>query len=263
MTALLAVVMVLGLVVGSFLNVVIYRLPRGESLLRPGSHCPACKKRIRNRHNIPVLGWLLCKGECAECGALISARYPLVELLTSMVFVAVTLRLGQLNLLSAVPAYLYFAAIGITLAMIDLDCRRLPNSIVLPSYPVVAILLAFAAIWQQDWPALERAAIGAAVLFAVFFALAFAYPRGMGFGDVKLAGILGGLLGYSSWAALVLGSFGGFLLGSIAGLAIIISRRGTRKTALPFGPFMISSALAAIIAGPSIVDLYFRLLTGT
>jgi leader peptidase (prepilin peptidase) / N-methyltransferase len=263
MAALLAVVMVLGLVVGSFLNVVIYRLPRGESLLRPGSHCPACKKLIRNRHNIPVLGWLVRKGRCAECGALISARYPLVELLTGVVFVAVTLRLGQLNLLSALPAYLYFAAIGIALALIDFDCRRLPNAIVLPSYPVVAILLTLAATWQKDWAALSRAAVGAAGLFALFIALAFAYPRGMGLGDVKLAGILGGLLAYCSWPALVLGAFGGFLLGSVAGLAIIVSRRGNRKTALPFGPFMIGGAQAAILAGPSILNLYFRTLTGT
>jgi len=135
MPVLLVFVALLGLAIGSFLNVVIYRVPRGESLISPPSHCPSCDRPIRNRHNVPVFGWLALRGRCADCQAPISPRYPLVEAATGLVFVAFAARLYSLDLLPALPAYLYFAAIGIALAMIDFDCHRLPNAIVLPSYP--------------------------------------------------------------------------------------------------------------------------------
>ncbi len=139
MTAFLIVFTgLLGLLIGSFLNVVAYRVPRGESLVTPASHCPSCEHPIRPWHNVPVLGWLLLRGRCADCGTRISPRYPLVELGTGVAFAAVAARLLQLDLGSAVPAYLYFTAVGIALALIDLDCRRLPNALVLPSYPVLA-----------------------------------------------------------------------------------------------------------------------------
>jgi leader peptidase (prepilin peptidase)/N-methyltransferase len=251
MAALLAVVFLLGLAVGSFLNVVAYRVPRGESLVTPGSRCPECGRPIRARHNVPVLGWVVLRGRCADCGARISARYPLVEAATGLLFVAVTLRLSNLHLLSALPAYLYFVAVGLALALIDLDWRRLPNSIVLPSYPLLAALLAASAAWQHDWWSLARAAIGAVALFGFYLAIALVYPAGMQFGDVKLAGIVGGVLAYLSWSTLLIGAFGAFLLGSVVGIAVIASGRGGRKTALPFGPFMIAAAvLAMFVAEP-------------
>jgi leader peptidase (prepilin peptidase)/N-methyltransferase len=252
-------VALLGLAVGSFLNVVIYRVPRGESLVTPASHCPSCGVPIRPWHNVPLFGWLFLRGRCASCRTRISVRYPLVELGCALLFVALALRLSHLGLLSALPAYLYFAAIGIALALIDLDVQRLPNSIVLPSYPVVAGLLAVAAGVHGSWSPLLRAVIGGAILFAFYFALAFAYPAGMGFGDVKLAGILGAVLAYLSWRVLAVGAFGGFVLGAVVGLVVLISGRGGRKTALPFGPFMIAGALIAIFAGASIADAYSRL----
>jgi leader peptidase (prepilin peptidase)/N-methyltransferase len=261
LAVLLPVTLLLGLAVGSFLNVVIYRVPRGESLITPSSHCPSCDSAIRYRHNIPVLGWLILRGRCAVCGVRIGVRYPLVEVATTVLFVTVTLQMNQLHLLSALPAYLYLAAVGTALAVIDLDCRRLPNAIVLPSYPVVAILLTLSAAWQHDWWALARAAIGAAALLAFFFALAFAHPAGMGFGDVKLAGILGGVLGYLSWSALVIGTFASFLLGALVGIAVIASRHGGRKTAIPFGPFMIAGVLVAIFAAAPIAQFYADLMT--
>jgi leader peptidase (prepilin peptidase) / N-methyltransferase len=259
LVSLAVLVALLGLAVGSFLNVVIYRVPRGESLVTPGSHCPSCSAPIRARHNVPLFGWLFLRGRCASCGSAISARYPLVELLTAVLFVLLTLRLSHLGLLSALPAYLYFAAIGVALAFIDLDVKRLPNVIVLPSYPVLAALLAAAAGVHGSWSPLSRALIGGAILFAFYFALAFAYPAGMGFGDVKLAGLIGGVLAYLSWRVLVVGAFGGFVLGALAGVAVLASGRGGRKTALPFGPFMIAGALVAVFAGPSIADAYSRL----
>ena len=238
---------VLGLVVGSFLNVVIYRVPRGESLLRPGSRCPSCGTPIKPWHNVPVVSWLLLRGRCSACGQRIAVWYPLVEVATSLLFVAVTLRLSDLDLLSALPAYLYFAAIGVALTVIDLQVRRLPNAIVLPSYPVVAVLLAVSAAVEGDWWAFVRALIGGAILFAFFFALAYFYPAGMGFGDVKLAGIVGGVLAYLSWSALVIGAFAGFLIGAVAGLTLMAIKRAGRKTAIPFGPSMIAGAFVGIL----------------
>ncbi|MDT4951643.1 MAG: leader peptidase (prepilin peptidase) / N-methyltransferase [Pseudonocardiales bacterium] len=249
-----------GLAIGSFLNVVIYRVPAGESVVSPASRCPSCSSEIHNRHNIPVLGWLILRGRCFACKAAISPRYPIVEAATAALFVILTLRILHLHLGSALPAYLYFAAAGLALAVIDLDHKRLPDKIVLPSYAVVAVLLTVASVATHDWWALARAGIGGAALFAFYFALAFAYPAGMGFGDVKLSGIIGGVLAYLSWTALLVGAFGGFLLGAAVGVAVMATKRGDRKTALPFGPFMIAGALIAIFVAAPIADSYLYLL---
>jgi len=259
MWLLLVVAGVFGLAIGSFLNVVIYRVPAGQSLIAPASHCPHCQAPVRNRHNVPVLGWLALRGRCADCAAPISVRYPLVELLTGVAFVLVAWRLCSLGRPSGLPAWLYFTAIAIALAAIDLDCHRLPNTIVLPSYPVLALLLAGPALWQQDYWTLLRTAIGCAVLFGCYLALALAYPKGMGFGDVKLAGLIGAILGWLSFSALVVGAFAAFLLGGVAGIAVIASRRGTGKTPLPFGPFMLAGAALALYVAQPILDSYLRL----
>ena len=251
---------VLGLAVGSFLNVVIHRVPAGESVVSPPSRCPTCGRPIRVRHNVPVLGWLVLGGRCYDCRTPISARYPLVEAATGVLFAAVTWRLLAIDLPWALAAYLYLVAAGLALAMIDIDVKRLPDKIVLPSYAVVAVLLTIAALGEHDWWPLARAAIGVAVLFAFYFALAFAYPAGMGFGDVKLAGVLGALMGYLSWSALVVATFGAFLLGAVIGVALIVAGRGGRKTAIPFGPFMIAGALITVFAGGWLADSYVRLV---
>jgi leader peptidase (prepilin peptidase) / N-methyltransferase len=260
MPILLAAVAGLGLAVGSFLNVVIYRLPRRLSLVRPPSQCPTCHRPIRNRHNVPVFGWLLLRGRCADCSTPISARYPLVELATGSLFVIITLRLAHLHRLPALPAFLWFTAIGISLTLIDIDVHRLPNAIVLPSYPILGALLCIAGFVQHDYSALSRAAVCGAALFALYVALRLAYPQGMGFGDVKLAGVVGMMLGYLSYSAALVGGFGAFLIGGVAGAAVIASRRGSRKSQLPFGPFMLIAALLATLAGAPLADLYTRLL---
>jgi leader peptidase (prepilin peptidase)/N-methyltransferase len=251
---------VLGLVVGSFLNVVIYRVPRNQSLISPGSRCPNCESPIRARHNIPLLGWLVLRGRCAACGRRISIRYPLVELATAGLFVAVAYRMDALRLLAGLPAYWFFTALAVTLAAIDVDVRRLPNSIVLPSYPVLAILLTVASIDSQDWKALAHAGVGAAALFGFYLLLATLYPAGMGFGDVKLAGLLGGVLGYLSWSALLVGAFAGFFLGALVGILLMAGGRAGRKTALPFGPAMLAGALVALFFGREISDWYLNTL---
>jgi leader peptidase (prepilin peptidase)/N-methyltransferase len=245
-----------GLAVGSFVNVVICRVPAGGSVVSPASRCPSCGSSIRHRHNIPLLGWLLLRGRCHDCKVPISPRYPLVEAATGLLFAAITARLLAIEMPWALAAYLYLAAAGLALAVIDIDTKRLPDAIVLPSYVVVAVLLTVAAVGDQGWWPLARAAIGAAVMFAFYFAIVLASPAGMGFGDVKLAGLLGALMGYLSWSALVVATFGAFLLGALVGVVLIVTARGGRKTAIPFGPFMIAFSLITVFAGGWLADLY-------
>jgi leader peptidase (prepilin peptidase)/N-methyltransferase len=255
-----AVAGIFGLAVGSFLNVVIYRVPAGESIVSPPSRCPHCGAAIRNRHNVPVIGWLVLRGRCYDCKAPISPRYPIVEAVTGALFAVVTIRIADLHLKEALPAYLWFTAIGVALTMIDIDVKRLPDKIVLPSYPVLAALLLVATIDNHDWASLARAGVGAVALFAFYFVIAYAYPAGMGFGDVKLAGILGGMTAYLSWATFAVGAFGGFALGSIGGIALMAVGRGGRKTAIPFGPYMIAAALLALFVARPIADGYLDLI---
>lgn len=251
---------IFGVVIGSFLNVVIYRVPRGESVVTPRSHCPACDRPIRPRHNVPIVSYLVLRGRCADCGNRISPRYPLVEAATGLLFGATTawaLASGHSAMLGAL---LYLAGAGVALAAIDLDVHRLPNAIVLPSYPVVAVLLTAAAWSTGDWWALGRAGIGAAALFAFYLLLVLVYPAGMGWGDVKLAGVLGGVLAYVSWSALVVGAFAGFVFGAMVAVGVIATRRGTGKTALPFGPFMLLGVAAGIALGGDIASAYWGVL---
>lgn len=237
---------VLGLCIGSFLNVVIHRVPLRLSVVSPPSSCPGCGAPIRARHNVPVVGWLVLRGRCADCGRRISVRYPVVELLTGAVFVLVAWRALALDQSAAVPALLTFTALGIALAAIDLDTHRLPDALVLPAYPVLAVLLIGAAAVRDDWWAAARSGLGGLALFSFFFALATISPRGMGFGDVKLAGVIGLVLGYFSWWMLVIGAFAGFFLGAGVGVALIAAGSAGRKTALPFGPFMVVGAVVAL-----------------
>jgi leader peptidase (prepilin peptidase) / N-methyltransferase len=251
---LLAVVCaVIGLAIGSFLNVVIWRVPRDESVVTPRSHCPSCGHPVRPYDDIPVLSWLVLRGRCRDCGEPISVRYPLVELGTAVLF---GITAGHFGAASELPAYLYLVAIGVALALIDLDVHRLPNKIVLPSYVVVPVLLLIASLGNDDWDALLRAGIGGALLYAVYFLLRIAYPSGMGFGDVKLAGLLGMYLGWLGWGQLAVGAFLGFLLGGVVGGALMAVSRATRKSKIPFGPFMITGAYVAVLVGGQISDLY-------
>ena len=248
---------VLGLLIGSFLNVVAWRVPRGESVVNPPSACPNCGHRLSWWENIPVLSFLALRAKCRECKNPISWRYPLLEVGTAALFVLVYLRF---DLSAQLPAYLYLAAIAVALSAIDLDVRRLPDAIVLPSYIVLAVLFGFAAIITGDGGSLLRAALAGAALFAFYFAVAFAYPAGMGFGDVKLAGIIGIALGWVGWGALLVGAFAAFLVGAVVGVAIIATRRGGRKTAIPFGPFMLLGADIGIGWGEPLASGYLGLM---
>jgi leader peptidase (prepilin peptidase) / N-methyltransferase len=241
---------VLGLLVGAFVNVVAHRVPRGESVVSPPSACPGCGHPIRAQHNVPVLGWLMLRGRCFDCGSAISARYSLGEGGTGALFALAGWRFAHEPV--TLSAYLVFAAIAVALALIDLDIRRLPNAIVGPAYPVLVVLLALSA----DGGSLMRAVWGASGLFAFFLVVALAAPGAMGFGDVKLAGVVGGMTAYLSWGAFLTAAFGAFLLGAVVGLFLLLGGRAGRRTAVPFGPFMLSAAWISILGASGLGELY-------
>ncbi|WAC66368.1 prepilin peptidase [Agrococcus sp. SL85] len=260
-----------GLLIGSFLNVVIFRVPAGRSIVSPPSACGSCGARVRPFDNIPVLSWLLLRGRCRDCAAPISVRYPFVELLTGVVFAAVVVRFAPWEALFAPTgelvaalaetlAFLVLAAIGVALAWIDLDTQRLPDAIVLPAYPAIAGLLAVAAATGGDWGALLRALAGGAILLVAYFLIAFAYPAGMGLGDVKLAGVLGIALGWLGWGELAVGGFGAFLLGGAFAAVLAAMRRVGRGSGIPFGPWMLAGTALAVFAGDPIWQAYLRLV---
>lgn len=247
-----------GLLVGSFLNVVIARVPAGESVVHPRSRCPKCGTEIAPRDNIPVLSWLLLRGRCRHCAEPISARYPVVEVAHMGLWL---LLLWHFGWTWELPAYLYFGSVSLALAVIDLDTKRLPNALTLPSYAVMGALLLLPAVIDGDWSAYVRSWLAAAALFGFYFLLAVIYPSGMGFGDVKLAGVIGLALGWLGWGELVVGGFLGFLLGALIGGVLMIVRKAGRKSKIPFGPFMLLGALLAILWGGPLWDTYLDTLT--
>lgn len=248
-----------GLAIGSFLNVVVWRVPRGESVVHPPSACPVCHNPIRPRDNLPVLGWLLLKGKCRDCGNPISARYPLVELGTAVLLAVMAARFG---LDPVLPAYLYLAAVGLALALIDLDVQRLPDALTLPSYGVAAVLLGVPALADGHGEAGLRALVGAAALGAFYFSIWFVAPGGMGFGDVKLAPVLGAYLGWLGYGVLAVGAFLAFLYGGLIGIGLVLFKEGGRKTKVPFGPFMLLGTLTAVLVGQDLVDAYVSFTLG-
>lgn len=249
----------LGLIFGSFTNVVIYRVPHGLSIVRPGSACPACGTPISGRDNIPVLSWLLLKARCRSCGEPISIRYPLVESATGLLWLvlgwwALTDMDGGINPL--LPWLLVLGTAGVALAMIDVDHHRLPDSIVLPLYPVLLVGLVLAGVLSGKWPwlpALVGAAIWAGLIGALWF---FSGGRAMGFGDVKLAPILGATLGWVGLASAVVGLFVAFVLGAIVGIGLMVASRAHRRSKVPFGPFLLGGALVGLLAGEAIGAAY-------
>ena len=261
-----------GLLIGSFLNVVIYRIPAGKSIVSPPSACGSCGARIRSYDNVPVLSWLLLRGKCRDCGAAFSMRYPLVELGTGVFFAVVTLWVfssgdggalvstdALLAQIIVLAAFLYLAAVSVALAMIDLDTQTLPNRILLPVYPVGAVLLTAAALVAGEPGRLLSALIGAAALFGLYLALALISPGGMGLGDVKLAGVLGLYLGWLGYAPLIVGAFGAFLLGGLFGIGLLVTRKAGRRSSIPFGPWMLLAAWLGALFGQSIAAGYLTL----
>jgi leader peptidase (prepilin peptidase)/N-methyltransferase len=243
-----AIAAVFGVVVGSFLNVVAYRLPRKESLVTPGSRCPSCATPIKPYDNIPVLGWLLLRGRCRACGEAISPRYPVIEALTGALVVAVVLVKHSAH---DIALGLVLVGILVPIALIDLEHRIIPNRITLPA--AIAAIGIGLATRPSD---VAEQLIAGAVAGGFLLVFALAYPRGMGMGDVKLAAVMGLFLGRSVGVAVLVGVLAGTLVG-----AAIMTRLGVsqgRKTAVPFGPFLAFGGVVALLAGPSIVDWYLH-----
>ena len=234
-----------GLIIGSFLNVVAYRVPRGESLVSPGSRCPGCDQAIKPWDNIPLFSWLLLRGRCRTCSTRISARYPLVEVATAVVFAAIALANGLNDDLAAT---LPFAAMLIAVAGIDLEHRIVPNKILLP---MAVYGVAVSALVRTDM--LPELLIAGAGAFTFLLVAALIHPAGMGMGDVKLAGVMGLYLGASVAPALLIA----FLSGSVVGVAVLL-RHGAagRKKGVPFAPFLALGAITALLVGPQLVHLY-------
>lgn len=248
-----------GLAVGSFLNVVVWRVPRGESVAHPPSACPRCGHAIRARDNVPVLSWLLLRGRCRDCGEPISGRYPLVEAATGAAFALVAWLCWAQDVPWLLPALAYLAAVSIALALIDLDVHRLPDAIVLPSYPVALALLALAS-WnpggEAEWGPLLRALIAGAALFGFYLLALVVYPPGMGLGDVKLAGVLGLYLGWIGWGAVLIGWFATFLLAGLFAIGLVLAGRARRGSGIPLGPWMLLGAWVGVAAGEPLWDAY-------
>ena len=290
-----------GLAIGSFLNVVAYRLPRKISLLRE-SRCANCRARIRWYQNIPVVSWLALNGRCAVCWDRIPVRDLLVEIGTGVLFAAVALGVTLSRPFDArpvdgaqwfgTPEYWgilvtleVFAALSVVLTLIDLDTKKLPNVIVLPGWATVVALILVTTIVTvmlpqpileasaagpstgsgtqgagiEPWMPLLRALIGGASLFLFYFLLRAISPRGMGGGDVKLAGLAGTVLGWFGWGELLVGAFSAFLLGGVFGVVLIALGRARRRTAIPFGPWILAGAWVGLIAGAPLSSWYLNL----
>jgi leader peptidase (prepilin peptidase)/N-methyltransferase len=241
-----------GLLIGSFLNVVAYRLPRGESLATPGSRCPSCGNPVRSYDNVPVLSWLLLHGRCRDCGEPISGRYAIVEATTAALFVAVVaVRYEQTPQL---VLGLVLVALLVPLALIDLDTRLLPNALTLPA----AILAVVLGVGIDPGGQVERVVAGAAA-GGFFLIAALLAPRGMGIGDVKLAAVLGLFLGREVAVAVLVALLAGVAVG-----VAIVARKGSaagRKTAIPFGPFLALGGVVGVLAGDVLVDAYHSTLS--
>ncbi len=240
----------LGLVVGSFLNVVIHRVPLRQSIVWPASHCPRCGAAIKPGDNVPLLSYLLLRGRCRYCGARISWRYPAVEALTGILFAAAAY---EFELGFALLSALVLISALITLAGTDLEHRLLPNAIVGPA-ALVGFTLSVLASQERWWLYLLSAGAVAGGLLL----LALLYPGGMGMGDVKMGGMLGAFLG--PYAALAV--FLGALCGALTGGLLMAAGKMRRRSALPFGVFMAFGGIVALFVGPELWELYLRLAGG-
>jgi leader peptidase (prepilin peptidase)/N-methyltransferase len=242
----IAITGVFGAIMGSFLNVVSFRLPRHESIVRPASHCQSCGARVRPYDNIPVLSWLLLRGHCRSCAAPISPRYPLGEALTAALCVAVVLARSSA---SGIALGIALVLIVVPAATIDFTDLIIPN--VLMAIGAVLALVIGTALDPAGEP--ERLIAGVAAA-AALLAVVLAYPRGMGMGDVKLAGVMGLFLGIAVIPAILIAVVSGSLVG-----AVVMARKGVsagRKTPLPFGVFLAFGAVMAMFAGHPLIHWY-------
>lgn len=253
---LVGLVGTLGLAVGSFLNVVVHRVPLGLSVVSPGSACPACGHEVRGRDNVPVVSWVLLRGRCRDCREPIPVRYPLVEAGTAVLMVAVALRVDDPHVMGAL---LVVAAAGVALALIDLEHGRLPFAVTGAAAVPLVGLLALDQALGGSVPVLDvLVATGA---WTVVYAGAWAATRGrgMGLGDVALAPVLGLALGAVGTGSALVGLGAGFVLGGLVGGLLLVTGTVSRGTRVPHGPFMLVGAGVGLFAGHPVAGAYLRL----
>lgn len=247
--ALLALIFVLGTILGSFLNVVIYRLPRRQSLVRPGSHCPRCGAPVRPADNIPLLSFVLLRGRCRACRTPIGWRYPLVEATAGVLLVLIWSTYAPAGAWLALVSGAVLALSLLAVFFIDLDHQIVPNAI---TYPGLAAGLALSALQGRIVPAVVAAA-GAG---AFFLLIALVSRGGMGGGDIKLAAMMGAFLG---WPGIAVGLLVGFLVGAAAGLVLMAARKRSRKDPIPFGPALAVGGVVALLAGDVLLRWWLSL----
>lgn len=223
--------------------------------MAPGSHCPKCSAPIRHRDNIPVLSWILLRGRCRDCGQPFSIRYAIVEATTAVLFAAAPIVLG---VSWSLVAYWWFLGVGIVLVLTDLDHQRIPNRILYPGIVVGSVLLSVGAVADGDVTSLPRALGGAVGYFTALLVLALLARGGLGFGDVKLAVLLGMFTAYVSWGTLFAAAALAILIGGLVAVGLLVARKRGRKDVIPFGPALVAGAFAALWVGEALVDWYLR-----
>jgi leader peptidase (prepilin peptidase)/N-methyltransferase len=244
---------ILGLCFGSFGNVIIARVPEDESIVRPRSRCPNCKTQIKNYDNIPILSYIILKGKCRACGHSISPRYPAVELLSGILFLALYLKFG---LSPTLVELIIFSWAGLVASVIDIDHRILPDVITLPGI-ALGLLGAFLNPNRQFIDAVIGVIAGGGFLWIVAYIYeAIKHEEGMGGGDIKLLGWIGAVLG---WRAVVFSILVSSISGSIFGGAFALIKKSGMKTSIPFGPFLYFAALLFIFSGSSLIHGYLDL----
>lgn len=251
-----AVAGVFGLVIGSFIGVVVDRLPRNESLVSPPSHCVACSAPIKPYDNVPVVSYLLLRGRCRACRTRIPPRDAFLELGTAVLFVLLAWRLASNWEL---PAYCVLAASLVAISAIDIEHMRIPSPIVYTTAALAVPLLVLASGTTHRWSALLSAAIGGAAAFGAFFALFFAAPKGIGFGDVRLAGLCGAFLGWFGYREVVAGFLLSFIVAGVPAAVLLAMHKVKRRTQMPFGPFLAAGTLIATLFGPPIIHAWASL----
>ena len=259
-----ALLFVFGAIIGSFLTVVIARVPAGESIVRPRSSCPVCGEQIVWFDNIPLVSWLALGGRCRHCQTPIPKRYPLVEAATGVVF----LMLGAATWWGTVPIAVFPASVviasgGIALTAIDLEHHRLPNAIVYTTYPLAIVAVVVGLVITGEWERLPGLAIGALVwLVVIGGSWLLTRGRGMGFGDVKLAPLLGGGLGLIGALEAAAGLLFALVIGAAVGIALLAGGRVGKRQAIAFGPFLVLGWFIATLVGTPLVEAYLGFVLG-
>jgi len=245
-----------GLAFGSFLTVVTHRVPKGESLVAPRSRCPSCGTQLRNLDNVPLLSWVVIGGRCRACGASVSAVYPLTELVTGGLFAGAAI---EFDSIWAAAMIALFLGLMVGLSIIDIRHRVIPNRIVYPSLLAFGAYIVIVGLAGGGLDVI-RAAIGMLAYGGVLLVVAIVSPSGMGMGDVKLAALIGLVLGSVGLRYVTVAAAAGVLLGGVGAIVALIAG-ASRKKAIPFGPFLAAGALVAAFLAPQISSVYLRHLT--